>query len=40
MPDEKPMSSAEQKALHAEMRADEHAARTRTYGEADATTYE
>ena len=40
MPDEKPMSSAEQKALHAEMRADEHAARAPNYGEADAATYE
>lgn len=30
----------EQKALAAEIRADEHAARVRNYGEADAATYE
>jgi hypothetical protein len=38
MPNQKPMSLAEQKALFAELRADEHAARSRDYGEADAAT--
>lgn len=40
MPDEKPMSLAEQNALFAEIRADEHAARVRDYGEPDAASYE
>ena len=33
-------SPPEMKALHAEIRADEHAARVRDFGEADAATYE
>ena len=38
--DEKPLSASEVKALHAEIRADEHAARVRDFGQADAATYE
>ena len=38
--DEKPLSATEVKALHAEIRADEHAARARDFGQADAATYE
>jgi hypothetical protein len=37
---ERPMSPAELKALYAEIRADEHAARVRDYGAADAATYD
>ncbi|WP_435008074.1 hypothetical protein P12x_005344 [Tundrisphaera lichenicola] len=36
---EKPLSAAHMKALGAEVRADEHAARARDFGEADAATY-
>ncbi|QEH36601.1 hypothetical protein OJF2_51850 [Aquisphaera giovannonii] len=37
---EKPLSAAQVKALGAEIRADEHAARVRDFGEADAATYD
>ncbi len=40
MEDEKPLSPATQKAVFAEIRADEHAARVRDFGEADAATYD
>lgn len=37
---EKPLSADQEKALGTEMRADEHAARVRDFGEADAATYD
>ena len=40
MPDERPLSPEQSKALFAEIRADEHAARVRDFGEADAGTHE
>lgn len=40
MPDERPLSPEQSKALFAEIRADESAARVRDFGVADAATHE
>ena len=40
MPDEMPLSAEGKRALTAEIRSDEHAARVRDFGQADAATYD